>query len=89
MTNKRSSIPASVVDPFYRYRRQVLQLTTLQKKGGQTVIENLITVSRELGRTPEEIVKWFQKVLPTRGKGGRARDKPSDSTRSTVRTVYC
>ncbi|EFA77211.1 eukaryotic translation initiation factor 5 [Heterostelium album PN500] len=55
------NIPRTVTDPFYRYKMQVLQ-TKVEGKGNgiKTVILNLTTIARDLDRTPEYILKFFE-----------------------------
>jgi translation initiation factor 2 beta subunit (eIF-2beta)/eIF-5 len=52
------NIPQSMIDPFYRYRREKLRL---EPRGKKTHLLNLPKIAQQLNRTPEELISLFKK----------------------------
>lgn len=63
------NIPASVSDPYYRYKREVCIAIYKPINGGVTVISNLETVAHQLGREIKDIISYLKKKLGTRNTG--------------------
>ena len=57
------NIPNDIVDPFYRYTRQIIQLEKLNKMNGIIQINNLDIIAKQLGRDPLVIIQFFRKKL--------------------------
>ena len=55
------NIPRSAIDPFYRYKRNVIQ--TQGGKGNNTVVKNIDAIAKQLDRSPEQIATFFRKKL--------------------------
>lgn len=89
------NIPKSYVDPFARYRRDLLTIVIIPKHGGQTLITNIETVAKQLGREPKEIMKYIGKRLGVRSdatmlQGSHTRDKLEELLEEfIVSTVLC
>lgn len=60
------NIPKSYVDPFARYKRDILIITSLAKQGGQTQITNIEIIAKQLGRSAQDIIKYIAKRLGVR-----------------------
>lgn len=91
------NIPKSYVDPFARYKRDLLIVAPIVKHGGQTQITNIEQVAKQLGRSPQEIVKFIAKRLGVRSdaktaifQGSHTRDKLEELLEIFIETnVLC
>ena len=66
-------IPKTVIDPFYRYKRNIAKITTLSRKGGETHIVNIKDLSHDLNRP----IAWFSclsKRLATSSRYDKSQD---------------
>lgn len=63
------NIPKSYMDPFARYRRDIIIVTCVAKHGGQTHITNIETIAKQLGRSAQDIIKYMAKRLGVRSDG--------------------
>lgn len=54
-------------DPFYRYKRNIIDITYNNKKGGTTTINNMNIIAKQL-KVPEEFVKKFYKIIKKSGR---------------------
>ena len=59
------NIPKSNSDPTYRYKRDQLEITVQNIKGGITKINNLETISSQLGDDISHIIKFLKKKTNT------------------------
>jgi len=50
------TIPREILDPFYRYKRHILQMQITKH---ETLITNLDQVAKNICRNPEHLAKWF------------------------------
>lgn len=57
------NIPKNIDDPFYRYKRNSIEIEKLNKKNGIIQIKNLDIISKQLDRESEVITKFFRKKL--------------------------
>jgi translation initiation factor 2 beta subunit (eIF-2beta)/eIF-5 len=60
---RRVNIPRSQIDPFYRYKREVVQ--TIPGKANSTILTNVDTIAHQLNRSPAEIMAFLRKKLGT------------------------
>jgi len=60
---RKVNIPKSNVDPFYRYRRDFIQISP--GKANTTVINNLETIARQIDRSINEIGNYMKKKTGT------------------------
>lgn len=63
-TSKKININKDIVDPFNRYKMDQLQISHLAKKRS-TTLENIEAISKQLKRTPEELMKYLGVKLCT------------------------
>ena len=54
-------------DPFYRYKRSIIEVTYSKKKGGTSTITNMDTIQNQL-KMPIEFVAAFYKKIKKTGK---------------------
>lgn len=59
------NIPKSMTDPTYRYKRDQIDITVQNIKGGITKFNNLDVISKQLGDEPSFIIKFFKKKTNT------------------------
>lgn len=59
-------IPKSHRDPFYRYTRDVVQVTHTGRHGGRTQVENLAAIAAQIYRKPEDLHTVYQRQLQMR-----------------------
>lgn len=64
-----SNIPASIIDPFYRYKRDNLRISGERKKGTQTRIENLDRISAQLNVSEKRLRQSLSKSIGSRISG--------------------
>lgn len=57
------NIPKNMDDPFYRYKRNSIEIEKLNKKNGIIQIKNLDIIAKQLDRDSEIITKFFRKKL--------------------------
>lgn len=57
------NIPSNQIDPFYRYKRNKVELRFVASHGGQTEILNLHIIAGQLNRDVEILVKHIKKSL--------------------------
>lgn len=63
-------IPASITDPFYRYRRDRLHVSIERKKGFQTRLENIDRIAYQLNVPTKHLIKALSKAIGSRISGG-------------------
>lgn len=63
MTTTTIPREAGEVDPFYRYRRPVVTVTHVNKKGGQTLVTNLDALCHSIDQTRARLKAHLQKQL--------------------------
>jgi translation initiation factor 2 beta subunit (eIF-2beta)/eIF-5 len=63
-------IPASVTDPFYRYKRDSLHISIERKKGTQTRLENIDRIANQLNVPIKHLIKTLSKAIGSRISGG-------------------
>jgi Domain found in IF2B/IF5 len=61
MSNLIIPIPSSITDPFYRYRRNKLEIVVKNKNGGQTLLENIDQIASQLHVSTSELIKAIAK----------------------------
>ncbi len=59
------NIPKSNTDPTYRYKRDKIEITIQNVKGGITKINNLEIINKQLGDNIETIIKFLKKKTNT------------------------
>lgn len=59
------NIPKSITDPTYRYKRDQLDITVQNIKGGITKINNLDVITKQLGDDITFIIKFLKKKTNT------------------------
>lgn len=57
------NIPRSMIDPFYRYQRQQLDIKYLPKCGGETHIKNLSIIAKEIYTPIKILIRMLKKRL--------------------------
>ena len=55
------NIPKSTLDPFYRYKRNTLEIRL--GKGNTTIVTNLPLIAGQLNRSTDQLVTYFRKAL--------------------------
>lgn len=63
-------IPASITDPFYRYKRERLHISVERKKGSQTRLENIDRIAYQLNVPTKHLIKTLSKAIGSRISGG-------------------
>jgi len=59
-----TTIPKTMdIDPFYRYKRELVQVIHTRKKGGQTQIVNIQSIAHSIDRDPSILRKYLSKKL--------------------------
>jgi translation initiation factor 2 beta subunit (eIF-2beta)/eIF-5 len=61
MANSTIPIPSSITDPFYRYKRNKLEIVIKNKNGGQTSLENIDQIASQLHVSTSELTKAIAK----------------------------
>lgn len=56
------NIPKDNIDPFARYKRDVLETTIIKK---ETIVNNFSAVCKQIYREPEFVCQWLKKKLAT------------------------
>lgn len=59
------TIPKDLLDPFYRYKRHMIESSIISKNGGTTIIHNIDIITSEINRTADDIKKLFITTLST------------------------
>lgn len=59
------TIPKDRDDPFYRYKRNKIQASTISKNGGTTILHNIKIISEQIYRTINDLKLIFTKSLKT------------------------
>ena len=67
MSSKMKNIGGDSNDPFYRYKRNIIEVEYNQRKGGTTVITNLDLIQSQL-KMPDSFIKSFFKKIKKTGK---------------------
>jgi translation initiation factor 2 beta subunit (eIF-2beta)/eIF-5 len=62
-------IPASIADPFYRYKRDRLHISVERKKGFQTRLENIDRIAHQLNVPAKHLIKTLSKAIGSRISG--------------------
>jgi translation initiation factor 2 beta subunit (eIF-2beta)/eIF-5 len=57
----RINIPKACLDPFFRYKRNVLEVRP--GKGNTTIITNLDLIASQLDRLIDKLISYFRKAL--------------------------
>ena len=57
------NIPKSMNDPFYRYKRDIIKIEIHNNNGGMTKLDNIETVSKQIGCELDDILKFLKKSL--------------------------
>ena len=57
------NIPKSINDPTYRYQRDTIKIEIYNNNGGMTKLDNIETVSTQLGCELDDILKFLKKSL--------------------------
>ena len=55
------NIPKSQIDPFYRYKRNILQIQN--RKGNTISIININIICQQINRSINDIKKWFENKI--------------------------
>jgi translation initiation factor 5 len=57
------NIPKSINDPTYRYQRDTIKIEIHNNNGGMTKLDNIETVTTQLGSELDDILKFLKKSL--------------------------
>lgn len=57
------NIPKSIIDPFYRYRRDEIKIQVLNNNGGVTKIVNVESICKALNISIKELFSFYKKKL--------------------------
>jgi translation initiation factor 5 len=57
------NIPSDMIDPCYRYKRQVVQTVHKNKQGGVTIISNSKSICKSIARDVKVLCKYLSKKL--------------------------
>jgi translation initiation factor 5 len=60
------NIPKDIDDPFFRYKRHTIETRIINKSNGITEMTNLNVISKELDRSPDDIIKFLKTRLGLR-----------------------
>lgn len=65
--SKLITIPkeAGMTDPFYRYKREYVQVEHTGRRGGRTRITNIASIAKSIQQPETFIRKYLQKVMGT------------------------
>lgn len=66
--SKTKNIGGDSDDPFYRYKRNIIEIQHSNKKGGITAITNMDIIQKQL-KIPNKFVTAFYKKVKKTGKG--------------------
>ena len=59
------NIPKSNLDTFFRYKRDEIEIKSLNVNGGSTELSNINIISNQLGDDLELIIKYIKKKINT------------------------
>lgn len=57
------NIPKSINDPTYRYQRDTIKIEIHNNNGGMTKLDNIETISNQLGTELDHVLKFLKKSL--------------------------
>lgn len=57
------NIPGSIIDPSYRYTRDLIKISIFHSNGGMTKLENINLIVEQLGCELDEILKFIKKHI--------------------------
>jgi len=57
------NIPKTINDPTYRYQRDIIKIEIHNNNGGMTKLDNIETISNQLGTDLDDILKFLKKSL--------------------------
>ena len=60
---RRVNIPQSTLDPFYRYKRE--RIVVSSGKAKTTILTNLDVIAKQLNRSPADLLSYLQKKTAT------------------------
>ena len=59
------NIPKSNQDPFFRYKRDEIEIKIINANGGNTELVNIILISGQLNEDTQNLLKFLKKKLNT------------------------